>query len=570
MTESGDRIDGRPPAANVADLLRHAAADDPDRPAVLTPPRSGPQPVPRADYRVLSYGELDARADSLARGLIAAGVRRGERVGLMVRPGEHFAVAAFGLFRAGAVAVLIDPGMGLRRVVRCLRETEPAALIAVPPVIFAERLPGVRVPSVRLRVCVGRPVPPWAVAWDALLATGGGDGPLPAVAATDPAAVIFTSGSTGPPKGVCYEHGMFVAQVRMLREAFGIEPGEVDVPTFPLFALFDVGLRSAMVVPRMNPTKPARVDPREVIGPIRELGASRAFGSPALWDRVGRHLESTGTKLPSVRRLLSSGAPVPPGAHRRLTAALADGVELHTPYGATECLPVATIGSGEVLGETAAKTRAGAGTCVGRPFNGVDVRVIASTNGPIASMDSAEELAAGRIGEIVASSDAVTREYFRRPHDTRLAKIPDGDRVWHRMGDVGYFDDAGRLWFCGRKTHVVHTADGPLYPVRCEAVVNADPRVYRTALVGVGERGGQTPVFVVEPEAGHHPRGGGVQPRRSADAKGFADELLARAAANPEAARVRHVLFHRSLPVDVRHNTKIDRPALARWAAKRL
>ena len=545
----------RPPQS-VADLLRLAAAERPSVPAVLTP--RGKAGEERREYEELTFGALDAAADRLAAALAASGVSPGDRVALMVRPGGRFATAVFGTLRAGAAAVLIDPGLGVRAVLRCLREVSPAAFIGEPIAVVAGRAIG-RLPGIKAWVSAGGSTP-GAVSWEDFLNCGDANAVLPTVSADDPAAIIFTSGSTGPAKGVAYEHGMFLAQIEQLRAGYDLPPGESDVPAFPLFALFDVGLSATMIVPRMHPSKPAQVVPEEILGPVRDRGASRAFGSPALWNRVLKHAVDHGVTLPTVRALLSAGAPVSPRTHEWARAVLSDDAELHTPYGATEALPVCTTGTNEVLGETAAKTRLGAGTCVGRSFPGVSLRIVEETDGPIDEIASVRDLPAGEIGEVIVSGPAVTREYVDRPAQTRRAKIADSAAptgVWHRMGDVGYLDDRGRLWFCGRQAHVVRTAEGPIYPVRGEAVLNELEGVRRTAIVGVGPVGEQRPVIVAEYEPG----------RRS---PALRTALRDTAAGSEVIGAPQAVLFRRSLPTDVRHNTKIDRGALAGWAARLL
>ena len=534
---------------SVADLLTAAARDRPAAVAVRTP-RGRAGDAHRA-YDELTFVGLDADASRVAAALHAAGVRKGERVALMVRPGGAFAAVVFGVLRAGAAAVLIDPGLGARAVLRCLREVEPVAFVGEPAAVHVARAVG-RLRGVRAWA------PVRGAAWGRFLAGGTPDFAPPPVARTDAAAVIFTSGSTGPAKGVAYEHGMFLAQIDLLRAGYGLGEGESDVPAFPLFALFDVGLRAAMTVPRMHPAKPAEVLPEEILGPIRQFAATRAFGSPALWNRVLRHAAERGETLPGVKRLLSAGAPVSPRTHEWARAVLPAGAELHTPYGATEALPVCTTGTDEVLGETAARTREGAGTCVGRPFPGVTVRVIAAGDDPIARITDARDLPPGEVGEVIVSSPSVTREYVGRPEQTRRAKIADPAApggVWHRMGDVGYLDGRGRLWFCGRQAHVVHHTDGPVYPVRAEAVLNEHPAVHRTAVVGVGPRGSEAAVAVAELDG-------------TPDRERVRGELFDLAKTRPASAAVSRVLFHRRLPTDVRHNTKIDRTALAGWATK--
>jgi acyl-CoA synthetase (AMP-forming)/AMP-acid ligase II len=358
---------------------------------------------------------------------------------------------------------------------------------------------------------------------------------------------------------------MFNAQVDLLQDFYQNEPRGVDLSGFPLFALFNAAMGVTTVIPEMNPARPADVDPRIILQNIEDQGATQAFGSPAIWNRVGRYCEATNVKLPpSLKRILSAGAPVPLPVLERITAAFShpEG-NLHTPYGATESLPVASFSSREILAETAALSRQGAGTCVGHVFPGVRVKIIAITAGAIATLDDAAELPAGEIGEIIVQSPSTTREYYRRPEPTRLAKIPDGESFWHRMGDVGYFDAAGRLWFCGRKAHVVETPQGRLFSVKCEAIFNEHPRVFRCALVGLGLKPQQRPVIIIEPERGQLPKPG------SSEELSFKMELAERGAMHEITQGIEEFLFHPSLPVDVRHNVKINREQLTTWAAKR-
>jgi acyl-CoA synthetase (AMP-forming)/AMP-acid ligase II len=310
----------------------------------------------------------------------------------------------------------------------------------------------------------------------------------------------------------------------------------------------------------MDPTRPARVDPYRIFRAVEDWGVTNLFGSPALLNAVSRLGVRHGIKLPSLRRVISAGAPVPAAVIERMTKMLAPGVQVFTPYGATEALPVANIGSGEILGETRHRTDAGAGVCVGRPVPEVEVAIIPVTDGPIAAWDDDLRRPANEVGEIAVRGPYVTREYYGRPQATALAKVPDGaGGVWHRMGDVGYLDATGALWFCGRKAHRVETAAGTLYTIPVEAVFNTHPAVYRTALVGVGPPGQQTPVLCVELEA--HARG--------ADKDTVTRELLEIGAKHDHTREVRRVLYHRSFPVDIRHNAKIFREKLAAWAAGR-
>jgi acyl-CoA synthetase (AMP-forming)/AMP-acid ligase II len=344
----------------------------------------------------------------------------------------------------------------------------------------------------------------------------------------------------------------------MLREHFQIEPGDYSVPTFPLFALFDVALGLSAIIPRMDPTRPARVDPRELVLPIQKHGAVQLFGSPALLDAVGRYGERHGVCLPSLKRVICAGAPVPAKVLARLARMLAPDAEIHTPYGATEALPVACITGSEVLSQTAAMTGEGRGVCVGRPWAGMEVRIIRISDEPVPVWSERLCLPPGEIGEIVAKGPVVTGEYFRRPEATALAKIPEPDgTVRHRMGDLGYFDEAGRLWFCGRKNHRIAALPETLFTIPCEGVFNQHPRVRRSALVGLESGQGQIPVLCVELEPG-------------ADRDQVRRELLETAQRFTHTRRIRTVLFHPGFPVDVRHNAKIFREKLAVWAKGRV
>jgi acyl-coenzyme A synthetase/AMP-(fatty) acid ligase len=460
------------------------------------------------------------------------------------------------------VPVLVDPGIGLKHLKACLGNAEPEAFIGVPKAHAARVILGWGRATIRTNVTVGRR---WFWGGHSLAKVemrGSSVSSRDSVSTSpeDMAAIVFTSGSTGPPKGVIYKHGNFIAQVNAIRDEYGIEPGEVNLPTFPLFALFDPALGMTTIVPDMDPTRPAKVDPRKIISPIEEYGVTTMFGSPALLDTVGRWGEEHGVTLPSLKRVISAGAPVSPKVIERVQSMLTGDAAIHTPYGATESLPVATISSHEILAETRHATDRGAGTCVGRPVDSIEAAVIRIDDEPISTWSEDLTVDDGEIGEIVVKGPQVSRAYHNAPAHDRLAKITDGETIRHRMGDLGFFDDRGRLWFCGRKTHRVETKDGTLYTVPCESVFNAHPEVFRTALVGVGTVGAQRPVLCVELEAGVS----------ATEESRILEELLALGAGFEHTEQIQTILFHPGFPVDIRHNAKIGRSVLADWATKRL
>ncbi len=505
----------------------------------------------------LTYGDLDRRSDAIASGLARHGIGRGTRTVVMVRPSPEFFLLMFALFKAGAVPVLVDPGIDRRALKACLDEAQPQAFIGIPLAQLARLLLGWGRGHVRHVVTVGRR---WFWGGSTLAqveAEGVDCGPqLADTAGDEVAAILFTSGSTGVPKGVVYRHRHFVAQIDMLRDAFALAPGGVDLPTFPPFALFDPALGLTSIIPDMDPTRPAEADPRRLLDAIDRFGVTQLFGSPALVAVLARH----GVKLPTVQRVTSAGAPVPPDTVAAMRALLPDDAQLWTPYGATECLPVAVI-EGRELQATRSATEGGAGTCVGRPVPPNEVRIIAISDTAVETWHDRLLLSDGEVGEITVAGPSATDTYFNRPEATALAKIREplpegGERIVHRMGDLGWFDADGRLWFCGRKSHRVEGVDGALYTEQVEPVFNVHPKVRRTALVGIGATGAQTPVLCVELQPGHNP-----DPEIVA-------ALKAIAASYPHTARVQRFLFHPGFPVDIRHNAKIGREKLARWAAQ--
>jgi len=546
---------------NIASYLTAAAEKAPSRPAVLFP--SGYDPAGRVSYRQMTFRQLDEESDRFAHGLTRMGIAPGCRVLLMVPPGIEFIALTFALFKMGAVLILIDPGIGRSHLLRCIEGVEPQAMIAVPLMHALRVLYRRHFGQVKYAVTFGRRWF-WAGATLDQVREQPRERFAPAkVKGVDPAAILFTTGSTGIPKGVIYLHSMFDAQVRSIQSYFRIDEGEVGMPAFPPFALFCVAMGTTCVLPHMNPTKPAQVDPGKIIRAIQDYKVTYSFGSPATWSRVSRYCVEHRIRLPSVKKVMMAGAPVPGVVLRRLKEVLAEDAECHTPYGATEALPLTSICGSEILHKTIDLTNQGAGICVGRPLPGVTLRIIRITDGAIPEWEESLVLPAREIGEIVVKGSVVTREYYKRDDETELAKIRDGGSVWHRMGDVGYLDERERLWFCGRKSHRVITAEKTMFTVQCEAIFNQHENVFRSALVGVGPRTRQRPVIVVEPEPGRMPARGWATKR-------FTEELLDLGRRNELTRNITDVLFHPAFPVDYRHNAKILREKLAVWAEDRL
>ena len=589
------------PSENIASHLVDMAQRQPNTPAILAQPQRNAQG--KLHYTTCTFQQLHEQSDTLARGFATLGIHPGMRTALCVRPGLDFFAITFALFKLSAVPVLIDPGIGLRNFGRCLSQAQPTAFIGTPLAHLARRLLGWAKATARIQITTGH-------FGGTSLKTIIKNGTTPPDnssfsiqhSALETAAILFTSGSTGPAKGVVYTHSNFDAQVRSLRDTYHIQPGEIDLATFPLFGLFGPALGMTTVIPDMDFTRPGFVDPRHIIEPIQQLGITNMFGSPALLERVGQWGVQHPIKLPSLRRVISAGAPVPASVLAQFTTMLQPDVQIFTPYGATESLPVCSIGSTEILSETTALTDQGHGVCVGkvagtfqvpsarRPqvapqdtpqdtsTNGtrsvpatlpsklpdaMQVRIIKITDAPIPTWSDDLLLPPNQIGEIFVQGPVVTAEYFNRPDATAAAKIPtpyDTFPFGHRMGDVGYFDSLGRLWFCGRKSHRVKLPIGDLFTIPVEAIFNTHPLVRRSALVGITRDGTLQSVVCIE-----------LRPNTTrAQRRQLSAQLRTLATQYPHTKEITDFLIHPRFPVDIRHNAKIGREKLTLWADRKL
>ncbi len=545
------------PYTNIAQGLKRSQEAFPYKRAVVCP--SGRDKAGRVRYSQMTFTQLEQESDRLAHGLERIGIIRGTRTILMVRPGMEFFIIVFAMFKVGAIPVVVDPGMGIERMLQCLEEGKPVAFIGIEKAHLLRKLKPHYFKSVKHWVTVGNR---WF--WGGYTLDQLKSGPYkpfaPARTTRDEiAAIVFTTGSTGPAKGVVYTHGNFDAQIRQIQEHFFIEPDEIDLPTFPLFALFDPALGMTAVIPDMDPTKPALANPKKIIEAIENHGVTNMFASPALLNRLGKYGKENQIKLPSLRRVISAGAPVSPANIEQFCLMLSGDAQVHTPYGATEAVPIISIGSNEILSETKALTEKGFGLCIGRPICNTQIEIIRITDSPITQIHDNIRAPEKQVGEIMVKADLVTEHYFNNREADLNSKIQDSDgRIWHRMGDLGWRDSKGRIWFCGRKSHRVVTKKETLFTIPVEAIFNNHEKVFRSALAGVGPKNEETPVIFIEPY------------ETIKDEKAFIGELFALARSNPLTAGIEHIFIEKSFPVDIRHNSKIFREKLAEKARKKL
>lgn len=499
-------------------------------------------------WDTVTYKDLADMTDRLTRGLQALHVLPGTRAALMVPPSIEFFALAFALLKAGIVPVFVDPAIGLRSVTECLRESKPEIFIGNFLTHTIRQIYGWGRESIKVDTSIAQ----------LLRNAAHGEISQPSSFIPPPsiAAIVYTSGSTGLPKGAIYTHENFSAQLEMLTQTFGIRSDEIDLPAFPLFALIDCLLGVTAIVPDIRFPAPAKIDPKKVFGAINKFNVSNMFASPVMLDRLADFGMQKNRQLTGLKRVITAGAPAPVQVLESFRKILPRDSDLFGVYGATETLPVSVVDSREILNGARCKSGKGAGVCVGRPVDGAEVRIIRISDSAIPLWDPALELPVGEIGEITVKGRAVTKKYIGNEEKNRLAKIDEQGGTIHRMGDLGYFDEQGRLWFCGRKSHRVPTPDGTFFTECIEGIFNAHPRVYRSALVGVKGR----PVLWIELE----------KDARNANREKIRRELSTLGRDHPQASSIKTFLFMKKFPTDVRHNSKIIREKLALIAQERL
>ena len=478
----------------------------------------------------ITFAELAQRVEGVAVELLRRGMQPGDRVAMLTPPGVDLVAAVYGVWRAGGVTVIADRGLGLSGLGRAVRSTHPSWVVGPKRALAA---------STALRWA------PRATRLDVSDLVGARSGELPPPpSGGDLAAVLFTSGATGPAKGVQYLHRQLVAQRDALAATYSITSSDRLVAAFAPFALYGPALGIPTALPNCDVTKPAQLTAAALDEACARIGATLAFASPsALANVVATADGSSLAGLAALRLVFSAGAPVP-SETLQAVAGLAPNATLHTPYGMTEVLPVADIELHEIVAAEAADPYGG--VCVGHPVSGARVRIVPLD---FDHDELPEAVAGGVMGEILISAPWVSEGYLGLWAMQRAARPGSGE--WHRSGDVGHVDADGRLWVQGRSVHVIHSVDGPITPVPVERAVERALGVPRCAAVGVGPVGSQQLVVVLEePGMDGGPAGAG------------AADVVRSVVGHPVAA----VLTAPLLPVDIRHNAKIDRTAVAAWA----
>jgi len=512
------------------------------------------------DFEKYTYGQIADDVSRVSQGLIRLGVDKDKRVLVLMKPGFDFFSVIVALLGVGAVPVLIDPGIGIRQMLSCIRDAEIFAMIADPRVYLLKLMQPGYFSTVKVSVSSGSGALPFTIPLKTLRQHPGEFKPVPRER-EDLCMIAFTSGSTGPAKGVEFTCANMTGSMNIFSAMVGETADDVDLLCLPALALISIALARTMVLPAVDYANLAAVNPSVLVSAIRRFGVTVSFGSPVVFRNLARYCKEKNIDLAGMRFACTGGAPI---AIETVSAfhALMKGGQFLTPYGATEALPATTISAEEVVADAAKITANGGGTCVGRPLGETRIKVIPITVEVIPEWTDSLDLERGGIGEIVVSGPQVTLKYFRKDVETRFAKIyetnADGSRtVWHRMGDAGYFDTQGRLWFCGRLKHIVKHNGRTFYPVCIEGIFNAEPDIWRTALVGFSRNGNSRMVLIVEFNENGEPE----NPRKR-------QQELMDIAERRDLPITDIIFYPGALPTDRRHNSKIERTQLAEWARK--
>lgn len=515
---------------NIAEVLQQQATVRPDAVAI--------RDSPGGRERATTFADLERQSAQAANLLAASGLRAGDAVLIFQPMSAELYVALIACFRLGLVAMFLDPSAGLAHMERCCALHAPAALVAGTKAHLL-RLVSPALRRIPRKFVIGFPVP-GAASWRAALRQP----ETAAIAAASdgtPALLTFTSGSTGQPKAALRTHGFLLAQHRVLARTLSLQPGVVDLATLPVFVLANLASGVTSVIPNADLRFPGRIDPAPVVDQIERHQVQTIAASPALLERLVEHGERRGRPLTGLAKVFTGGAPVFPALLGRLQA-ISPRAEVVAVYGSTEAEPIAEVAYGDIAPEDHAAMHGGGGLLAGPVVDEIGLRLLPSRWGEaigpftVAQFD-ALCLPAEGVGEIVVSGDHVLPGYLHGHGDEETKFRVDG-RVWHRTGDLGRLDERGRLWLLGRASARVEDGRGVLYPFAVECVVSTVPGVRRSAVLGIDGRR----LLAVEWRKGEDHR----------------------AAELERAVRTFHIDTVREMPipVDARHNAKVDYVAL--------
>lgn len=523
---------------NISDLVFRQAVQTPEKAAVLHPKRT-------------TYKLLCKRIDSFASSFLKTGIKAGDRSVVLIKPGTDMVAVVLALVRIGAIPVLIDPGMGIGALTKALARISPSALVGSSAAMCIRYLWPQRMSDVRIWISSCQ-----LKAWknkkpDSYQVYKASPG--------EQMAVFFTSGSTGPAKAVEYTSEMIGAQLELLKKHFGYQTDETDLCTYPLIGFFSICLGLSVVFADFDFRNPLTLDPQKLLDNLKDHKCTLMFCSPLIIRKLRDYLRKTNQKITGLNHLITAGAAVSYSLIQEFQSKLSVQTQWHIPFGATEALPICDVSSTDILNLEDARDSAN-GVCIGYPLEGIDVRIIPVTDEAIEDWSAVPALAVGKVGEIVVAGENVSARYVQSQKANALAKIRDeeSNRIWHRMGDLGRIDPAGRLWFYGRKSQRLELGEKTLFTVPVEAVFDQHEYVERSALVGIQEHDKLIAVVAIQLKKGRK------------KSKRLLTELGELAARYVITRDIKRFYFLKSFPVDPRHNAKIFREKIAKWIQRKV
>jgi len=533
-------------SGNLAEYLRDQSRKNPDKPVLIYPDK-------------ISFSEFDRKVDQLAHGLSDTGIKKGMKVILLATTNTEFFILVFALFRIGTIIVLIDPGVGQRVMNTSLKTIDADVFIGIPTAHLFRLIHKKSFKGIDINITVGNRLFWGGHKLSHLYKNTNEPFKAGEINANDLGGIFFTSGSTGPPKGVMYLNRMFHAQINLFADHYQWSSEEVDLCTFPIIGLFSICLGCTVAIADMNPVQPAQLDPAKVWANLEDFNCTHMFASPMVIRKLNKYANDNSLKLEKIKRIVTAGAPVPVWLLESFRKHLPENARIHTPYGATESLPVSDAEAVDLI-RIKQEFPDSDGVCVGKPIGDNEVIIVPISDKPIKGWEPSNELKCNQIGEIAVQGSVVTESYFNTEANKTSKFQDENGRKFHRMGDLGRIDKNGLIWFYGRKNHRVAIENQTLFTIPVEAYYNKLPNIQRSALVGVPSESANIsiPVICLEPS------------KKLSDKE--RNDLLSQARqlsqSEPMLSSIENFLIHKSFPVDPRHNAKIFREKLQEWASK--
>ncbi len=520
---------------NVVEYLRGSAEQYADRLALIMP-----------DGRNITFGGLWQDICRTATVLRSAGMKPGERMIVMIPMSIELYTVMLAIIMCGGVAVFVDPWVPLKKIGAFAAFAEPAGFAGIGRSHLLRLLqPQLR--YLRITLTTGRTfgkIPaelslPAILQSPAAVTSATSDNIVWQPASEDaPALITFTSGSSGTPKGANRTHGFLSAQYAALHTEFSYTPDDIDMPMFPVFALRNLADGITSVIPDIDFKNVAATNGAAVLKQMRTHAVTTCTASPPFIESIAKAITAGAEPVP-LHRILTGGAPVENSQLRCWREAFPD-TAIELVYGSTEAEPVASISLEERLAAT------GRGFCCGKPVEQLQTKIIRIHKGRIVFNGwEALEQSPGEPGELIVAGAHVCRDYFRNPDaiaDNKL--IDNAGSLWHRMGDTGFFDIQQRFRLVGR-VHSTITCKEKLLHAQLveEQVAELLPSAAKVAAVEHDEN----LLIIIE----------------SAPMPDFKQMLH-----NAGIPADRIVFTNKPLPLDPRHNAKIDYGELTRRLTK--